>query len=122
MKCSGYDARVFSVIDLILELYAARDRIEDHILEDRAEHLRRAVDVRLALRREIDHLGVAAALEVEDAFGRPPVLVVADEARARGSADSVVLPVPDRPKNSAVSPALPTFAEQCIESTPCFGR
>jgi hypothetical protein len=43
--------------------------------------------------------------------------------RAReGSAERVVLPVPERPKNSAVSPAGPMFAEQCMESTPCFGR
>src|SRR2546430_11241099 len=31
-----------------------------------------------------------------------------------GSLDSVVLPVPDRPKNSAASPRAPMFAEQCI--------
>jgi hypothetical protein len=36
----------------------------------------------------------------------------------RGSADSVVLPVPDRPKNSETSPSLPSLAEQCIDSTP----
>src|SRR5690242_221942 len=64
---------------LIFELYATRDGVEDHILEDRTEHLRGAVNVRLTLRGEIDHLGVAAALEVEDAFGRPAMLVVADE-------------------------------------------
>ena len=34
-----------------------------------------------------------------------------------GSADSVVLPVPDRPKNSAESPCGPTLAEQCIGTT-----
>jgi hypothetical protein len=39
-----------------------------------------------------------------------------------GSAESVVFPVPDNPKNSAESPALPMFAEQCIESTFCFGK
>ena len=38
-----------------------------------------------------------------------------------GSADSVVLPVPDRPKKSAVSPVAPMLAEQCMESTPSFG-
>jgi len=35
-----------------------------------------------------------------------------------GSAESVVLPVPDRPKKIATSPASPTFAEQCIGKTP----
>ena len=34
-----------------------------------------------------------------------------------GSADSVVLPVPDRPKNSALSPSWLTLAEQCIGTT-----
>src|ERR687898_740236 len=38
------------------------------------------------------------------------------------SAESVVLPVPDRPKNKAVSPFFPTLAEQCIGNTPFFGR
>ena len=36
-------------------------------------------------------------------------------SRRFGSLDSVVLPVPDRPKKSAVSPSSPMFAEQCIE-------
>ena len=38
-----------------------------------------------------------------------------------GSADSVVLPVPDSPKNSAESPCALTFAEQCIDITPSSG-
>src|SRR5215212_6215018 len=38
------------------------------------------------------------------------------------SAESVVLPVPDKPKNNAVLPSLPTLAEQCIGKTPFFGR
>jgi hypothetical protein len=39
-----------------------------------------------------------------------------------GSAESVVLPVPERPKNTAVSPSGPIFAEQCIGITPVAGR
>ncbi len=38
-----------------------------------------------------------------------------------GSADRVVLPVPERPKKSETSPFLPSFAEQCIDMTPFFG-
>jgi hypothetical protein len=38
------------------------------------------------------------------------------------SAESVVLPVPDRPKNTAASPPGPTLAEQCIGITPLAGR
>jgi hypothetical protein len=34
-----------------------------------------------------------------------------------GSADKVVLPVPERPKKIAVSPFFPMLAEQCMEST-----
>ena len=36
-----------------------------------------------------------------------------------GSAERVVLPVPDRPKNRAVCPSGPMLAEQCIDITPC---
>ena len=34
-----------------------------------------------------------------------------------GSAESVVLPVPESPKNTATRPSRPTFAEQCIGIT-----
>ena len=40
-----------------------------------------------------------------------------------GSADSVVLPVPERPKKMAVfSPFISVFAEQCMEAMPFKGR
>ena len=42
--------------------------------------------------------------------------------RRPGSADSVVLPVPERPKRIAASPRSPTFAEQCMERKPWLGR
>ncbi|KAI9922951.1 hypothetical protein PsorP6_001999 [Peronosclerospora sorghi] len=35
-----------------------------------------------------------------------------------GSADSVVLPVPESPKKMAVSPALPILADACMVMTP----
>jgi hypothetical protein len=41
--------------------------------------------------------------------------------RRSGSADSVVLPVPDSPKNTALSPSAPTLTEECIGSTPSSG-
>ena len=37
--------------------------------------------------------------------------------RRPGSAESVVLPVPESPKNSAVTPSAPTLAEQCMGKT-----
>ena len=53
--------------------------VDDDVLEHRAERARGGVDLRLRLRREADHLRVAAALEVEDAAVAPAVLVVADQ-------------------------------------------
>ena len=38
-----------------------------------------------------------------------------------GSAERVVLPVPERPKNTAASPASPMLAEQCMGNTPSLG-
>ena len=52
--------------------------VDRDVLEDRAEGVRRLVDLRLGRRREPDHLRVAAALDVEDALIAPAVLVVAD--------------------------------------------
>ena len=52
--------------------------IEHHVLEDRPE-ADGVVDLRLARLGEPDALGVAAALDVEDALVRPAVLVVADQ-------------------------------------------
>ena len=42
--------------------------------------------------------------------------------RRSGSVESVVLPVPDRPKNTATRPSWATLAEQCMLSTPVSGR
>src|SRR5262249_5330047 len=50
---------------------------------DRAERPGRAEDLRLVVCIQADDLGVAAALEVEDAVVAPAVLVVADEGALR---------------------------------------
>jgi len=39
-----------------------------------------------------------------------------------GSADKLVFPVPDKPKNNTVSPSFPILAEQCIGKTPFDGK
>ncbi len=57
--------------------------IEVHVLEDGPEHPGGGVDLGLGIRSEADHLGVAAALEVEDAAVTPAMLVVADEPARR---------------------------------------
>ena len=61
----------------------ARLRVVDDVFQDRAEALRRGVDLRLRFLVDADRLGVAAALEVEDAALTPAVLVVADEPARR---------------------------------------
>ena len=75
--------------------------VDDDVLEHRAEACA-LPDLGLGLGREADRLRVAAALEVEDAVVAPAVLVVADQ-QPLGSAESVVLPVPERPKKTATS-------------------
>ena len=61
----------------------ARDRIERHVLQHRAEAVGGVPDLRLGFARELDGLGVAAALEIEDAVRAPAVLVVADQRAVR---------------------------------------
>src|ERR1041385_5973512 len=39
-----------------------------------------------------------------------------------GSAEIVVFPVPERPKNRAVTPSAPTLAEQCMGKTSRSGN
>ena len=58
-------------------------RIEHDVFQHRAEAGDRRIDLRLGGRRQVDHLGVAAALEIEDAPRAPAVLVIADQG-ARG--------------------------------------
>ena len=66
--------------DLVgIEIEQARARVHRHVFEDRAE-ADGVPDLRLVLPREPDALGVASALEVEDAVVAPAVLVVADQA------------------------------------------
>ena len=60
-------------------VHLARFRIVDDVFEHGSEP-DRVVDLRLAFGRKVDHLGVAAPLDVEDALVRPAVLVVADQA------------------------------------------
>ena len=78
--------------------------VHSHVLEESVA-ADGVVDVGLVLLGEVDYLGVAAALEVEDT-----VIV------------RVVLPVPERPKKMAVSPSSPQLAEQCMEAMPRRGR
>ncbi len=103
---------------LVVEVEDARDRIVDDVLEDRPESPRGGVDLRLGVRREADHLRVAAVLEVEDAVVAPAVLVVADEAALRVGAEASSCRCRRGRRRWPRRRHCPTFAEQCIDSTP----
>ena len=75
--------RVFSVFESSSKSGVRDLRIERHVLHHRAEALGRRIDLRLGLARELDRLGVAAALEIEHAALAPAMLVVADEGAVR---------------------------------------
>ena len=75
-------ARVLG-LRLVVEIDEARLGIEADILQHRAEAQGRVVDLGLGLARQLDGLGVAAALEVEHAVRAPAVLVVADQRAVR---------------------------------------
>ena len=57
--------------------------VGDHVLQHGAEAVGRGIDLRLGLLVQVDDLGVAAALEVEDAVWPPAVLVIADQRAVR---------------------------------------
>ena len=63
----------------IVEVEGTGFMIDDDILQNAAEAPCRREDFGLRLRRQSDHLGIAAALEVEDPVGAPAVLVIADQ-------------------------------------------
>ena len=79
------------------------------------------VDLWFLLRGKIDAFGVAATFDVEDAGFTPAVLIISDKPprRIRGKR---VFPLPERPKNSAVSPAFPRLAEQWMGKTSRAGK
>ena len=113
-------ARVFRHA-VVVQIQTTRDRIEGDIFQHGAEAPGTGVNLRLGLFGQTDDFGVAAIFKVEDAVVAPAMFVVANQMR-EGSAESVVLPVPDSPKKIATSPSAPTLAEQCIDSTPCSGN
>ena len=76
-------ARVFGLRVVESRSSFARRRVADDVFEHGAETVRRRPDLGLGCLRELDALRVAAAFEVEDAVGRPAVLVVADERALR---------------------------------------
>src|ERR671921_226598 len=64
---------------VVLESRTSRVRIEDDILEDGSEPLRRAKDLGFRLRGEPDRLRIRAVLEVEDTALRPSVFIIPNQ-------------------------------------------
>ena len=75
--------RVFSVFESSSKSGSSRLRVQRHVLHHGAESFGRRIDLGLRLARQLDRLGVAAALEIEDSVAAPPVLVIADQRAVR---------------------------------------
>src|SRR5688500_6525707 len=73
--------RCASVLSLacVIKVDLTRYRIVNNVLEDRAKHARRAIDVGLRFGGQFDHLRVTATFVVEQAVVGPPMLVVSDQ-------------------------------------------
>jgi len=76
-------ASVFGDADVVIVGNAVRGIVDD-VLENRAIS-NGVIDIRFLLGREVDTLGVAAPLDVENTCVRPDVLVIADEEAIRVS-------------------------------------
>lgn len=72
---------VLSDADIVV-IRVTRGRIIDNILEDGAE-ADSVVNLGLLFAREVNTLGVAATLDIEDTRVRPDVFIVTDELSAR---------------------------------------
>ena len=107
---------------VVVEARRCRRAVEDDVLQHRAEPRRGGVDLRLGRGVEPDHLGVAAALEVEDAVRTPAMLVVADQRAARRRPRAWSCRCRTGRRTRPPGRPAPTLAEQCIGSTPAAGR
>ena len=67
---------------VIVQVDLAAFLVDHDIFQHRAEPLGGGEDLRLGLGRQVDHLGIAAALEIEDRLVRPAMLVIADQGAA----------------------------------------
>ena len=70
-----------------MEIHQALVGIDGDVFEDGSE-ADGVVDLGLVFAREMDALGIASALEIEDTAVTPAVLVIADEAAARVGGES----------------------------------
>src|SRR5664279_1880190 len=75
-------ARVLGIA-IIVQDDVTCDRVVDHIFEHGSKPTNRGINLWLRCRRQVNHLGVAAVLEVEHAVIAPAMLVVADQFTSR---------------------------------------
>jgi hypothetical protein len=68
---------------VVVEIRNARSGIEHDVFQNRTEAVRRRMNLLFGLWRKPDRLSVTSAFEIEDALGRPAVLVVTEQG-ARG--------------------------------------
>jgi hypothetical protein len=104
------DTAILSLLSVEV-IHFLGDRIDHNILE-KSIALDGTVDIWLRLLGEVDGLGVASSFKVENSLVVPSMLIVTDELATEkcedgkrerkvaycGSAERVVLPVPERPK------------------------
>ena len=104
----------------VVEIEPARRLVDRHILEHGSRALGGGVDLRLGVRRQPDDLGIAAALEIEDAVGRPAMFVIADEGPAGIGRQRRLAGARKAEEERRIAPA-PWLAAQCIGMTPFSG-
>src|SRR3546814_3214046 len=83
MRISDWSSDVCSSdLAVVVQIQFPRFRVHDDIFQHCAEPLRRGVNFGLGFSRQADHLGVAAAFEIEDRRIRPAMFIVADQCTA----------------------------------------
>jgi hypothetical protein len=94
----------------VVQIDLTCSRIKDYILENCTEHFGGAVNVWFGFGGQLDDLRVTTAFKIKYTMSDHPCSSSPTSCRS-GSAESVVLPVPERPKKTATSPFSPTLAE-----------
>ena len=121
MKCERVGAAGVLGEPLGVEVELARRGVDVDVLEDRPEPARRREDVRLVHRREADRLGVAAALEVEDAVAPQPCSSSPMRLRSRIGREGRLARPRQAEEDDASRRPSPTLTDECIGSTPSSG-
>ena len=134
LRCRSVGNRLYNLLDMIdrigntgilrdtlvgeinLTICIDRDILEECVAADCI------VDVRLGFLVEVDDLGIASALKVEDAGIIPAVLVIADQKTLRIGRERGLTGARETKEHSRVLAVHIVFAEQCIDAMPRSGR